>query len=50
MAVSFLDFHKEGEMAKDLSRYVRPVYLTAVSHDNGKAWGDIKAFEAIPCE
>ena len=36
-------------MVDDLFRYIRPVYLTALSEDNGKAWGDIVPYEAIPC-
>ena len=48
--MAFLDYHSQNETAADLFRYIRPVYLTAYSNDNGKAWEDIKPIEAIPCE
>ena len=50
LAVAFLDYHPAENMTDDLSRYIRPVYLTAYSDDNGKAWEDIKPIEAIPCD
>ena len=49
IAVAFLDYHNETTMVDDLFRYIRPVYLTAFSDDNGKGWGDIRPYEAIPC-
>ena len=49
LAVAFLDYHNETTQADDLFRYIRPVYLTAFSDDNGKGWEDIKPIEAIPC-
>ena len=49
LAVSFLDYHNETSQVDDLFRYVRPVYMTAFSDDNGKGWEDIRPIEAIPC-
>ena len=47
LAVSFLDYHTEP---KDLSRYIMPLYFTAIFVDNSNFMGNISFYEAVPCE
>ena len=49
LVVSFLDYHNETSIVSDLSRYIRPVYFTADSVDNGKLWENTIYFEGVSC-
>ena len=53
LAVSFLDYHtaddKTAPLAKDLFRYIRPLYFTAFSTDDGKLWRNTTYLDFEDC-
>ena len=47
LAVSLLDYHEEP--TKDLFRYIRPLYFTAFSTDDGKLWKNTTYLDFEDC-
>ena len=52
LAISFLDYHtpeSEVPLAKDLFRYIRPLYFTAFATDDGKLWTNTTYLDFEEC-